>query len=527
MRRTGKMVLACLLAASTMLTACGGSGDTGSAGSAGTTTQAAAIGGESKKDGIIRVGMSSDITSLDPHANNDVNSSNATRHIYNNLVRVTNDGEVLGDLAESWEFLDDMNVQFKLKEGVKFSDGTPLTSEDVKFSLERQKESAKVGHLVAMIDTVEVVDDLTFIIHMNQPSNALLTSLAHAGGAILCKSYTEKLESEGKKLADAPMGTGPYTFVSWMAGTSVELKKNPNYFDPERAAKNEGLILKAITEETSRTIALENGEIDVLLNVGTNDAQKIRENSNLILDEFECAQNEMFVMNTTKPPFDNKLVRQAVNYAVNKEDALIVAINGEGTTIDGYLAPAAIGAKDTAVKYEYNPEKAKELLAEAGYADGFTFTVFSSSDGRSRAATAIQANLQQVGITMNIEQMEPSTFYERTGNGEHDACMQGWAENAEPDNTYRPLFMSKNAGAGGNRAFYKNPEVDALIDDAATNRDAAKIDEDYKKITEIVSDDAIWVPLYSQTGFVARNKDLQGVEISTFSMHVLSGAHYE
>ena len=364
MRRTGKMVLACLLAASAMLTACGGSGDTGSAGSAGTTTQAAAIGGESRKDGIIRVGMSSDITSLDPHANNDVNSSNATRHIYNNLVRVTNDGEVLGDLAESWEFLDDMNVQFKLKEGVKFSDGTPLTSEDVKFSLERQKASAKVGHLVAMIDNVEVVDDLTFIIHMNQPSNALLTSLAHAGGAILCKSYTEKLESEGKKLADAPMGTGPYTFVSWMAGTSVELKKNPNYFDPERAAKNEGLILKAITEETSRTIALENGEIDVLLNVGTNDAQKIRENSNLILDEFECAQNEMVVMNTTKPPFDNKLVRQAVNYAVNKEDALIVAINGEGTTIDGYLAPAAIGAKDTAVKYEYNPEKAKELLAD-------------------------------------------------------------------------------------------------------------------------------------------------------------------
>ena len=289
MRRTGKMVLACLLAASAMLTACGGSGDTGSAG---TTTQASAIGGESKKDGIIRVGMSSDITSLDPHANNDVNSSNATRHIYNNLVRVTNEGEVLGDLAESWEFLDDMNVQFKLKEGVKFSNGTPLTSEDVKFSLERQKASAKVGHLVAMIEDVEVVDDLTFIIHMNQPSNALLTSLAHAGGAILCKSYTEQLESEGKKLADAPMGTGPYTFVSWMAGTSVELKKNPDYFDPERAAKNEGLILKAITEETSRTIALENGEIDVLLNVGTTDAQKIRDNSNLILDEFECAQNE-------------------------------------------------------------------------------------------------------------------------------------------------------------------------------------------------------------------------------------------
>ena len=128
---------------------------------------------------------------------------------------------------------------------------------------------------------------------------------------------------------------------------------------------------------------------------------------------------------------------------------------------------------------------------------------------------------------MNIEQMEASTFFEKTGNGEHDACFSGWVANAEPDNTYRPLFMSTNAGAGGNRAFYKNPDVDALIDDAATNRDEAKVDEDYKEITKTISEDAIWVPLYSQTGFIARNKDLQGVEISSFSMHVLSGAHYE
>ncbi len=162
-----------------------------------------------------------------------------------------------------------------------------------------------------MIDNVEVVDDLNFIIHMNQPSNTLLTSLAHSGGAILCKSYTEKLEAEGKKIADAPMGSGPYTFVSWQAGSQLELKRNDNYFDKERAAKNGGIILKPITEETSRTIALENGELDLLLNVGTNDAQKIRDNENLALDEYQSSQVEMFVMNTQKAPFDNPLVRQA------------------------------------------------------------------------------------------------------------------------------------------------------------------------------------------------------------------------
>ena len=528
MKKTGKILLGCLLAASVFMTACGGSKSSSSADNtqteAGKTEGSAAAG---SSDGIIRAAMKADITSLDPHDHNDVQSSYVTRHIYSNLVRVNENNEVVGDLAESWDYADDTTVNFKLKEGVTFSDGTPLTAEDVKFSLERLKASAKVGHLAAMIDSVEVVDDLNFIIHMNQPSNALLTSLAHSGGAIMCKSYVEKLESEGKKVADAPMGSGPYTFVSWMPGSSVELKKNPNYFDEERAAKNEGIILKAISEETSRTIAVENGEVDLLLDVGSNDAQKIRDNENLALDEYESSQIEMMNLNTSKAPFDNVLVRQAMNYAINKEDVLIVAINGEGTTVDGYLAPGAIGYKDTAVKYEYNPEKAKELLAEAGYADGFTFTAYLSNDTRARSATAVQANLQQIGITMNIEQMEASTFFEKTGNGEHDACFSGWVANAEPDNTYRPLFMSTNAGAGGNRAFYKNPDVDALIDDAATNRDEAKVDEDYKEITKTISEDAIWVPLYSQTGFIARNKDLQGVEISSFSMHVLSGAHYE
>lgn len=519
MKKTGKLVLACLLAAAMLsATACGG-GSSSTKSSSGTHDTSA--------DAIIKAGMSADISSLDPHDHNDVASSYATRHIYSNLVRVNEENEVVGDLAESWEYVDDTTVKFKLKEGVQFSDGTPLTSEDVKFSLERQKESAKVGHLVSMIDNVEVVDDLNFIIHMNQPSNTLLTSLAHSGGAILCKSYTEKLEAEGKKIADAPMGSGPYTFVSWQAGSQLELKRNDSYFDKERAAKNGGIILKPITEETSRTIALENGELDLLLNVGTNDAQKIRDNENLALDEYQSSQVEMFVMNTQKAPFDNPLVRQAMNYAINKDDALIVAVNGEGEVVDTYLAPGAIGVQDTAVKYEYNPEKAKELLAEAGYANGFTFTTFLSGDKRARAATAIQANLQQIGVTMKIEQMESSTFYERTGNGEHDACMAGWVANAEPDNTYRPLFYSTNAGAGGNRAMYKNPEVDALIDDAVTNRDAAQVEEDYKEIQRIVSEDAIWTPLYSEKGLIARNKDLAGLEISSFNMHVLTGLHYE
>lgn len=519
MKKLVSVLLAGAMCAS-LLTACGGSSDTGSTGGAASQTEAAA--GSS----TITLGCSTDLTSLDPHNHNDTASAYATRHIYNNLVKLTADNEFVPNLAESWEFADDTTVNFTLKDGVKFHNGETLKAEDVKFSLERQMQSPKVGHLLYMIDSIEVTDDLHFTIKMNTPSNALISSLFHSGSAILCKSYTEALEAEGKKLESAPMGCGPYKFVEWVPGASFTLEKFDEYFDPETAAKNDKLVFKIISEESARTIALENGEVDMLINVGTSDAQRLRETEGIVLEEYPYTNVEYFCGNTQKAPFDNVLVRQAMNYAINKEDCAIAAQNGEANIANSYIGEGAIGYYDTAVKYEYNPEKAKELLAEAGYPNGFTFTCYLAGDARSRSATAIQASLANIGVTMNIEQMEASTFYERTGNGEHDACLAGWVANAEPDNTYRPLFTSEKAGAGGNRSFYKNPEVDALVDDAAVNPDKAKVQEDYETILKILSEDAVWVPLYSQKGLVARNENLKGLRSSSIGMHDFYDLHY-
>ena len=127
---------------------------------------------------------------------------------------------------------------------------------------------------------------------------------------------------------------------------------------------------------------------------------------------------------------------------------------------------------------------------------------------------------------MKIEPMEGSTFFEKTGKGEHEACLAGWVANAEPDNTYRPLFTSEKAGPGGNRSFYKNEEVDKLVDDAAVNPDKATVQKDYEEILRILSEDAVWVPLYSQKGLVARNENLQGVHNSPIGMHDFYDLHY-
>lgn len=521
MKKLVSVLLAGAMCAS-LLTACGGSSNKETTGGATTAGTEAAAPGSS----TITIGISGDLTSLDPHNHNDTASAYATRHIYNNLVNLTEDNEFVPNLAEKWEFKDDVTVEFTLKDGVKFHNGETLKADDVKFSLERQMKSPKVGHLLYMIDSVEVVDDLHFIIHMNTPSNALVSSLFHSGSAILCKSYTEALEAEGKTLESAPMGCGPYKFVEWVPGASFTLEKFDDYFNPETAAKNDKLVFKIISEESARTIALENGELDMLVNVGTTDAQRLRETEGIVLDEYPYTNVEYFCGNASKAPFDNKLVRQAMNYAINKEDCVIAAMNGEATPIDSYIAEGAVGYYDTAVKYEYNPEKAKELLAEAGYENGFTFTVYVAGDARARSATAIQASLANIGVTMNIEQMESSTFYEKTGNGEHDACLAGWVANAEPDNTYRPLFTSEKAGAGGNRSFYKNPEVDKLVDDAAVNSDENMVQKDYEDILRTLSEDAVWVPLYSQKGLIAHNEKLQGLHNSPIGMHDFYDLHY-
>ncbi len=478
-------------------------------------------------DGIIKVAVSSDLTSLDPQNHNDTVSAYMTRHIYSNLVTINENNEFVGDLAESWNYVEgsDTKIAFKLKEGVKFHDGSTLTAEDVKFTLERCQTSTKVPHLVAMIDNVEVVDELNFIINLKYPSNTIISSLFHSGAAILSKSYTEALEAEGKSLLDKPMGTGQYKFVSWTPGTSCVLEKFDEYFDETRAAQNNGIEMKVYLEDSARTIALETGEIDLCLKVPTTDANRIKDNAELALNEVAATHIEYFGFNTQKAPFDNKLVRQAMNYVVNKSDVVIAATEGVASPFDSYISSAAIGYYDTAVKYEYNLEKAKELLNEAGYNESnpLTFTAILSGDARSKSATVIQEALRQIGVTMNIESMEASTFYEKCGAGEQQAYFAGWVANAEPDNTYRALWTDDG---GNNYSHYSNPTVNDLVNVSATSLDKAEVENAFKTVLATISDDAVWCPLYQMPSQLAYRAELQGVHNSPIGMHNLYALHY-
>lgn len=510
MKKFVSMLLALTLCVS-MLAGCSGSKGGNDASNGGST--------------VIKMGVSSDITSLDPQNHNDTTSAYMTRHIYSNLVRLNENNEFVGDLAKSWEYVDDVTVNFELHEGVKFHNGETLTSEDVKFTMERLATSSKVGHLIKMIDNVEVIDDTHFTIHMNTPSNALVSSLFHSGAAILCKSHVEAIEAEGKTVADVPNGTGPYKFVEYITGTSCELAKNEDYFDKDRMPQNDGVKIIVYPEDAARTIALETGEIDLCLNVPTTDAQKIRDNENLELNQVTSTRIEYMGLTTNKAPFDNKLVRQAMNYAVDKEAVVTAATENEAVPFDNYIGAAAIGYYDVVTKYERDLDKAKELLAEAGYDESnpLEFTAYLSSDTRSKSATVIQANLAEIGVKMNIEQMESATFYERCANGEPDAYFAGWVANAEPDNTYRALWTTEG---GNNYSHYENDKMLELVNIASTSRDSAEVQAAYEEVLRTISDDAIWVPLYSLDYQLAYQAGLQGVHNSPIGMHDFYGIHY-
>lgn len=466
----------------------------------------------------IEVALNSDITSLDPQGHNDTKSEAVSFLLFNRLFRLNTDFEYVPDLAKSWENPTPKEWVIEIKKGVKFHNGEEMTSEDVKFSLERSMEQPKVEHVLAQVEKVEIVDDYTVKITTKTAFAPFLYSLVHAGASILPKGYVES----GDEFKN-PVGSGPFTFVEWKSGDKVVLEKNPDYFDDDNMAQSEKMVFKVIPEGSSRTIALETGEVDVVQELQTMDINKVKENSGLTLYEKGSTRVDFFAMNNEKEPFTNQKVRQALNYAINKDAIMAVAIEGAGQEAKSVLAESMLGFK--AADYEYNPQKAKELLAEAGYEDGFTTSITTSGDQRKRIAEIIQANLMEVGITAEIEMLEWGTFIDMAMKGEHETLILGWTSNPDPDATLTPLYLSDSIG-GFNFSRVNNEKLDELILKGRQEMDIEKRVEIYNELHEHIMDQAPIVPLFVKNNIVGANSELKNVELSPQGLWNLEKLHY-
>jgi len=479
--------------------------------------------GGSGKDELV-VAQGADPKSLDPHASNDQPSSRVNKQIYNTLVEATEDMEIEPGLAESWEQVDETTWRFKLREGVKFHNGEELRASDVKFSLDRMMNSPEVAHIVGAVESVEIEGDYTVIIKTKEPFAPILAHLAHTAASIL----NEKAVTEaGDDYANNPIGTGPFKFVSHDAGDKVTLERFDDYFG--EPAKVNTLIFRNIPEGTNRTIGLKTGEIDIAYDIEPIDLGKVREDDKLVLIEEESLSTSYIGFNTKKAPFHDVRVRKALNHAVNVDEIIEVVLEGAGKKATGPINDKVFGYNKDLKGYEYDPEKAKELLAEAGYPDGFKTTIWTNdSPVRVRIAELVQAQLKEVGVEVTIEEVEWGAYLERTAAGEHDMFILGWVTvTGDADYGLYALFHSSQHGGAGNRTFYTNSEVDKLLDQGRTSIDEGERLEVYAKAQELIVEDAPQLFLYFQTQNAGVQSNVEGFRLHPAGHHKLVNVSFK
>lgn len=469
------------------------------------------------KDTII-FAQGADVTSFDPHVGKETPAVAVTNHIYDTLVEVdpvTN--EVIPQIAESWEQLSDTEYLFHIRQGIKFHNGEDLKADDVKFSLDRAIATPAVSYIVDFIESVEEVDEYTVKVTTKEPYAPTLRNLAVPFAAIVPKDY---VTANPDALRTAPVGSGPYKFVSWSQNDNVRLEAYADYY--AGAPKTQYIMMKVIPEAAQRTIALETGEIDIAYDLLISDIRRVEEDPDLTLYSAPSLSCYYVSFNMNKAPFDNKLVRQALNMAIDRELLVETVNRGTGSPADNIIAPAVFGYYPVGM-YEYNPEKAKELLAEAGYPNGFDCTLWvNNAQDRVEMCQAIQEMFREIGVNCRVEVMEFGSFISRTTNGEHDMGYFGWVTSTkDADYTFYSLEHSSQQGAAGNRSFINDPKVDELVEKGRTSIDPAVREETYKELAIYLKDIANNAPVvYTAITAGASNK-VEGFVIDPIGYHKL------
>ena len=459
-----------------------------------------------------------DVTSMDPHQGKETPSVEVTDQIFDTLFVVNLEtNELEGQICESWEQTSHTSYIFNIRQGIKFHDGTELTAEDVKFSLDRAANSSSVSYVADFMDVVTVIDDYTVEVTLDAPYAPALRNLSVPFTAIVPKHI---VETDEENWVLNPVGSGPYKFVEWNQGDSVKLEAFEDYYAGEAATKN--LVMKVIPEAAQRTIALETGEIDIAYDILVNDLEKVAANEDLVLYDAPSLTCNYVSMNMNKAPFDNQLVRQAINYAIDRELIVETIACGSGQAADAIIAPDVYGYFDPG-DYEYNPEKARELLAEAGYENGFETTIWvNDNQTRIEVCQVIQAMLMDVGITCGVEVMEFGTFIQQTSAGEHDMAYFGWVTSTtDADYTYYSLEHSSQQGAPGNRTFVNDETVDALVEQGRSVTDEAERLAAYEELSAYLFELCNNAPVYYSNITAATSAKVEGFVMDPIGYHDL------
>lgn len=524
-------LLVLMMVFAVILVACSGDNEDDGATNDGTNDTSTDGGAETGGDLIIA--ELSDASSLDPHGSNDVSSSNVQMNLYDTLVVRDDNGELAPSLAESWTQVDDLTWEFKLKTGVTFHDGEAFNADAVKANFDRVLDpnvASPRAHLYEMVTEVTVVDDNTVQFKTDYPFSPLLAHLTHNGGGMISpKSIADDYAAmqadsslkAGSVIGTTPVGTGPFKFISWTPGTEIKLEKNADYWNTP--AHVDTVTFKVVPEGATRVADLQSGYTHIAGAIEPAQVANVNSSDGVSVVETPSSSLTYVGFNTKKAPFDDAKVRQAISMAIDRATLIEGIYNGYGIPAISPLSPGIFGYTEDITAMSYDLEKAKALLAEAGYAEGFTTEIWTNDNpARQQVAIVLQEALKQLNITVNIEVMEFGAYLEKTAAGEQDMFILGWS-NATNDADYGlyALFHSSQHGEPGNRSFYANPAVDKLLEEGRQEVDSAKREAIYKEAMQLISDDSPMAFVLHPSILTGVSEKVSGFRVSADSMYHL------
>ncbi|MCW1927753.1 glutathione ABC transporter substrate-binding protein [Bhargavaea beijingensis] len=517
MRKSRQLLLIPALMLSMLLTACAGGGQADTGNNAGNGEGEAAAGGD------LILAVLSDASTLDPQGSNDVPSNNIHNNLFDTLVELNGKNEIVPSLATEWEMVDETTWEFKLREGVKFHDGTNFTAEAVKKTFDRVRDpdvASGKAYLYEMIESVEVIDQHTVQIKTAYPFSPLLSHLSHSGGSIISpklidEDYAamESGEEPGAAINEHPVGTGFFKFESWEPGVSVKLAKNEDYWDG--APNVDTVTFNVIPESATRLAELETGNAHIIDPLQPNEVAQIESGDYATVNKQLSRALSFVGFNTEKEPFNDVRVRQAISMMIDNEEIVNGIYDGHGVPAKGPLAPGTFAYNESIEGLGYNPEKAKQLLEEAGYADGFSTTLITNDNPqRIDIAVLLQQKLKELNIDVKVEQMEFGSYLEKLTAGDQDMYQLGWSNaTGDADNGLYSLFHSTQKGTGANKSFYGNPEVDKLLDAGRAETDEAKRKQIYNQLQQILIEEAPIAYIHHQEYLAGVANSVQGFSV--------------
>ncbi len=469
------------------------------------------------RGGTLAFAAGADPDSLDPQNAQSNPAEQVDRMLYDNLVRFNAKMQLEPALAETWtQSADGLAWTFTLRKGIKFHDGSPFDAKAVKYFFDRvlgEEKPFKASLYTPFVQGAEVVDGATVRVTLKQPFAAFLFRLAHSAGGIVSPAAHQKW---GKDLTLHPVGTGPFKFVEWVKGDRVVLERNDAYWAGR--PNLDRVVVKTVREDAARVLMLESGDADLILNIPPEDLPRLRKDARFTVESIATARALYVVINVKKKPFDDLRVRQALNYAVNKEAIVKDLYQNNAEVIPGIVAPLQNGFTKLP-GYGYDPKKARELLAQAGQSS--LKVKLWSPKGRYvkdyELAQVVQQDLAAVGVEAALSTMEWGAYLTATKTPaeqtDRELFLLGWSPSTGEAHwgTFPLLHSSQQAPKSDNRGFFVSPALDAALDRATVAKsDQARLAA-LREVQEVVIKEVPAVFLISPNMIVGMSKKVHGV----------------